>query len=107
MKQEILVKLKTAEEETAQRVEKAKERAAEILKGARGQADEIRRKALEEAKRDQDAQIKAERTKLEQERDKVLGEGHAREEKLRARYQKEVDAAVKKAMTVFSRSVDA
>jgi len=107
LKHEILTKLKTAEDENARRIEQAKEKAAEILKKARSRADEIRRQALEEAQRDQARQLEEERKRLAHERETTLADGKKREEKLRAQYRQGVEAQAKKAVDVFSRSIDA
>lgn len=107
VKQDILVKLKSTEEETARRIEQAKARASDLLKDARRRAEEIRREALEEAQRDQADQLKRERSDLEKARDRTLQEGKAREEKVRAQYQKNADAYVKRSLDVFARSLDA
>lgn len=107
MKQEILVRLKTAEEETARRIEKGRERAVKIVKESRGEADEIVRASQEQAQRDQEAQVAAERGRLDGERERVLAEGRAREGKVRARYEAEAGPFVKKAVEALARSLDA
>jgi V/A-type H+/Na+-transporting ATPase subunit G/H len=107
VKQEILAKLKTTEDEVARRVEQARERATETLRQARVRADEVRRQAEEDARRDQKTQLEAERARLAQEREQVLADGRKREDQVRARFQTQVDAHVKKAVDVFTRSMNA
>lgn len=105
MKQEILVKLKTAEAENEQRLQKAREQAQELLKQARVRADQVLRSVQTEAAQDQQAQLGAERSRLETERERILAEGRSREEKLRASYAAHVATRVKKALEVFERSL--
>lgn len=107
MKPEILVKLKSAEEETARRLEKARERAAETARDGRLQAEELLRVAAEDAQKDQEAQLATERARLEQERERILSEGRTKEDHLRAAYKKNADPYLKKALDTFSRSLNA
>ena len=107
MKQEILVKLKSAEEETAKRLVATKERAADLLKQARAQAEDVRRHAQEDARRDQEAQLASERARLAKDKDRILAEGAARDQKLRDHYKKQADSGVEQALEVFTRSLDA
>lgn len=107
MKQEILTKLKSAEADTARRVEAAREKAAELVRAARTRADEVRRQAQEDGRRDQEAAVQAERSKLAHERERLLAEGRAKEERLRTSYKKDADAHVKKVVDAFARSLDA
>ena len=107
MKQEILTRLKSSEDETTRRVEKAKESATEIAKVARRRADEILREAADEAQRDQANQLGIERSKLQKEREQVLAQGAAKEKQMRASYEKRVDEHVKKAVEAFARSLNA
>jgi len=105
MKEEILVKLRSAEEQNAHRVAAAKERASELLKQARTAADQLVLQAQEEARRDEEAQVAAERKRLETERARILADGKKKEEQVRAAYQRKVDQHVEKALAAFERSL--
>lgn len=104
MKEEILVRLKSAEDETAKRIAAAKEKATELVKQARVEAQALIDQAHEEARRDEEARVAAERKKLETERARILQEGQKREETLRANYQKRVAQHVENALQSFERS---
>jgi vacuolar-type H+-ATPase subunit H len=104
VKEEILSKLRSAEEETAKRIAKAKEQAAEILKSARREADERIARAESDARSGQEAKLADERKRLEKERDRILAEGAKKEEALRASYAKKVGQHVEKAIDLFERS---
>lgn len=107
MKQEILTRLKTSEDETARRIEKSKETAAETLKTARRRGEEILREATEEAQRDQANQLGIERSRLQKEREAVLAQGQTKEKQLRSTYEKRADEHVRKAVEAFARSLNA
>jgi vacuolar-type H+-ATPase subunit H len=104
VKEEILVKLRSAEEDTAKRVANAKDRAAEILKQARVDAQQLVQQAQDEARRDEETKVAAERKRLEAERTRILEDGKRKEEGLRSAYQKRVDQHVEKALQSFERS---
>lgn len=104
VKEEILTKLRSAEEETAKRIAGAKERANEILKSARREADELTSKATDQARSDEERKVAAERQRLEKERERILADGAKQEQALRASYQKKVAQHVEKALASFERS---
>src|SRR5688572_27325025 len=60
VKEEILTKLRSAEEETAKRVASAKEQANEILKSARREAEERIAKAQEAARKEEEQKLATE-----------------------------------------------
>lgn len=107
MKQEILVQLKSAEDETAKRIERAQLRAAELVKTARREAEELLRAAEEEARRDEESQLKQERAGMERERERILKEGEAKEAALRQAYARQVESFVKKGLDAFKRALHA
>lgn len=107
VKQEILAKLKAAEETNAQRIERAKARAAELLKSSKTEAETLLRVAAEEAHRDQEAQVAAERVRLGVERERILQEGAAKETNLRQHYGKNVAGHVKKSVEEIQRLLNA
>ena len=104
VKEEILTKLRSAEEETQKRVAAAKEQANEILKSARREAEDRIAKAQEEARKSEEQKLAAERQRLEKERERILAEGSKQEAALRASYAKKVDKHVEKALGSFERS---
>lgn len=104
VKEEILTKLRSAEEDNAKRVAAAKEQANEILKTARRDAEERIAKAQEEARKSEEQKLSAERSRLEKERDRILAEGTKQEQALRASYQTKVAQHVEKALGSFERS---
>lgn len=104
VKEEILVKLRSAEEETARRVAAAKARAQDVLKEARREAERILAEAEEQARSAEDHRLADERKRMEQERVRILAKGREREEALRSTYAKNVDAFVEKALATFERS---
>lgn len=105
VKEEILLKLRSAEEETARRVAAAKERAADLIKKARAEADQIVEQSRDEAHRVEERAIAAERARLEKERERILAKGAADEKALRDAYHAKVAQHVDKAVAGFERSV--
>ncbi len=104
VKEEILAKLRVAEEDTAKRVAAAKDRANDILKGARREAEERITNAQGEARMAEDMALAEERKRLEKERDKILASGAQDEQTLRASYRKKVAQHVTKGLESFERS---
>lgn len=107
MKQDILVKLKTAEVENARRIKDAHKRADELVKEARDQVVQILREARDDARKELEKQVAEARQTLASEREEILNEGQKREKRLRTQYEKNVDAHLEKAMKAFARSLDA
>jgi vacuolar-type H+-ATPase subunit H len=104
VKEEILVKLRSAEEETARRIAAAKERAAETIKQARLETDWTVETARLEARKTEEQRVAQERARLEMERERILTEGQKQEQALRASYQKKVTQHVEKALASFERN---
>jgi V/A-type H+-transporting ATPase subunit G/H len=107
LKQEILIKLKTAEQEAAQRTAGAREEAIRLVQEARRQAAKILEDAQAKARDEAGASLDAQRARLEAEKEKILGAGRQREQAVRDHFQAHVDAAVKKAVKTFEGSLDA
>ncbi|HEX9815437.1 MAG TPA: hypothetical protein VGB18_00535 [Candidatus Thermoplasmatota archaeon] len=104
VKEEILRKLRSAEDETAKRVTSAKEQANELLRSARREAEQLLSQATEEARKTDEHKVAEERKRLEKERERILAEGARKEQALRAAYQKKVAQHVEKAIATFERS---
>jgi ATP synthase H subunit len=107
LKQEILIKLKSAEAENDERLSKAKEEAARRVQEARRQATDLVRSAEQSARKAAESTIKSTQARLESERTKILAAGAKNEDALRKRYKAGVDAAVKKAVETFEGTLDA
>ena len=104
VKEEILRKLRSAEDDTAKGVTAAKEEANELLRSARREAEQLIAQASEDARKAEEQKVAEERKRLEKERERILAEGARKEQALRAAYQKRVAQHVDKAIATFERS---
>jgi vacuolar-type H+-ATPase subunit H len=105
MKQDILAKLQSAESHSADGISKAQGEAQRLVRDARQQATQTVAKAHEDARAAADAQVAAERSKLEAQRKKILDAGKAKEATLRKQYEAKVAATVQKAVKTFEESL--